>query len=49
MLRKNLEDKKAMKEALKRIVDNFHKYNSEHMAAQTFGLSEDILYLQETP
>lgn len=33
-----------MKEALKRIVDNFHKYNSEHMAAQAFGLSEDIVY-----
>ena len=33
-----------MKEALKRIVDAFHKYNSEHMAAQAFGLSEDIVY-----
>ena len=33
-----------MKEALKRIVDALHKYNSEHMAAQAFGLSEDIVY-----
>ena len=33
-----------MKDALKRIVDTFHKYNSEHMAAQAFGLSEDIAY-----
>ena len=33
-----------MKEQLKEIVENFHKYNSEHMAAQTFGLSEDIVY-----
>ncbi len=30
-----------MKDALKRIVENFHKYNSEHMATQAFGLSED--------
>jgi hypothetical protein len=33
-----------MKEALKRIVDAFHRYNSEHMAAQAFGLSEEIAY-----
>ena len=31
-----------MKEALKNIVDTFHQYNSEHMAAQAFGLREDI-------
>ena len=34
----------SMKEALKRIVEKFHQYNSEHMAAQTFGLREDIVY-----
>ncbi len=33
-----------MKDALKRIVDAFHRYNSEHMAAQAFGLSEDTVY-----
>lgn len=33
-----------MKETLKRIVDTFHQYNSEHMAAQAFGLKEDIEY-----
>lgn len=33
-----------MKEALKKIVDAFHRYNTEHMAAQAFGLSEDIDY-----
>jgi hypothetical protein len=33
-----------MKEKLKKIVDKFHQYNSEHMAAQAFGLSEDITY-----
>ena len=33
-----------MKEALKNIVDTFHQYNSEHMAAQAFGLREDIVY-----
>ena len=33
-----------MKEALKKIVDTFHQYNSEHMAAQAFGLREDIVY-----
>ena len=33
-----------MKDALKSIVNAFHKYNSEHMATQAFGLSEDIIY-----
>ena len=33
-----------MKEALKRIVDKFHQYNSEHMAFQAFGLREDTVY-----
>ena len=33
-----------MKEKLKNILDTFHKYNSEHMAMQAFGLSEDIVY-----
>ena len=33
-----------MKEKLKQIVDAFHKYNSENMAFQAFGLSEDITY-----
>ena len=33
-----------MKEKLKNILDKFHKYNSEHMAMQAFGLSEDIMY-----
>ena len=33
-----------MKPELQKIVDNFHKYNSEHMALQAFGLSEDIEY-----
>ena len=33
-----------MKEKLKQIVDAFHKYNSEHMAFQAFGLSEDVTY-----
>ncbi len=33
-----------MKEKLKNILDTFHKYNSEHMAMQTFGLSEDMVY-----
>lgn len=33
-----------MKEKLKNILDTFHKYNSEHMAMQTFGLCEDIVY-----
>ena len=33
-----------MKEKLKQIVDAFHKYNSEHMAFQALGLSEDVTY-----
>ena len=33
-----------MKEKLKNILDTFHKYNSEHMVMQAFGLSEDIVY-----
>ena len=33
-----------MKEKLKQIVDAFHKHNSEHMAFQAFGLSEDATY-----
>ena len=33
-----------MKEKLKKIVDTFHKYNSEHMAAQAFGLRDDVVY-----
>ncbi|MBO4696007.1 MAG: hypothetical protein J5643_01855 [Lachnospiraceae bacterium] len=33
-----------MKEKLKKIVDTFHKYNSEHMAMQAFGLSDEIAY-----
>lgn len=33
-----------MKPELQKIVDNFHKYNSEHMAFQAFGLSEDTAY-----
>ena len=32
-----------MKEALKNIVDTFHRYNSEDMAAQAFGLSADVI------
>jgi purine-nucleoside phosphorylase len=34
----------SMKESLKRIVDSLHRYNTEHMAAQAFGLSEDVVY-----
>lgn len=33
-----------MKDALKNIVNAFHQYNSAHMAAQAFGLREDIVY-----
>ncbi|MBQ2100003.1 MAG: hypothetical protein II477_02890 [Lachnospiraceae bacterium] len=33
-----------MNDKLKRMVDVFHKYNSEHMALQAFGLSEDMFY-----
>ena len=34
----------CMKEKMKQIMDNFHKYNSEHMAAQAFGFRDDIEY-----
>ncbi|SDA54222.1 Phosphorylase superfamily protein [Butyrivibrio sp. INlla18] len=33
-----------MKEKLKKILDTCHKYNSEHMMLETFGLREDIMY-----
>ena len=33
-----------MKESLKKVVDTLHRYNTEHMAAQAFGLSEDVVY-----
>ena len=33
-----------MKEKLRQIVDTFHRYNSEHMAMQAFGLSDEIEY-----
>lgn len=33
-----------MKEKLKQIEETFHKYNSEHIAFQAFGLSEDVSY-----
>jgi len=33
-----------MKESLKKIVDTLHRYNTEHMAAQAFGLSENVVY-----
>ena len=33
-----------MKESLKRIIDTFHRYNTEHMAAQVFGFNEDLVY-----
>ena len=33
-----------MKEKLKKIVDTFHKYNSEHMATHAFGLRDDVVY-----
>ena len=33
-----------MKKEMQLIIDNFHKYNTEHMALQAFGLSEDIVY-----
>lgn len=33
-----------MKESFKRIVDTFHKYNSEDMAFQAFGLRNGIVY-----
>ena len=33
-----------MKEKLRQIVDTFHRYNSEHMAMQAFGLSDETEY-----
>lgn len=33
-----------MKEKLRQIVDTFHRFNSEHMAMQAFGLSDEIEY-----
>jgi purine-nucleoside phosphorylase len=33
-----------MKEKLKQILDTCHKYNSEHMMLETFGLRDDIMY-----
>ena len=33
-----------MKEKLKKILDTCHKYNSEHMMLETFGLRDDIMY-----
>ncbi len=33
-----------MKEKMKRIMDKFHQYNSEHMALQAFGLRDDVEY-----
>ena len=33
-----------MKERLTKIVEAFHRYNSEHMAFQAFGLREDVCY-----
>ncbi|MBO4514229.1 MAG: hypothetical protein J5721_01005 [Lachnospiraceae bacterium] len=33
-----------VKDRLKQMLDCFHKYNSEHMAFQAFGLSEDVEY-----
>lgn len=33
-----------MKEKMKRIMDKFHQYNSEHMALQAFGLRDDVVY-----
>lgn len=33
-----------MKEKMKRIIDKFHQYNSEHMAMQAFGLRDDVEY-----
>ncbi len=32
------------KDRLKQMLDCFHKYDSEHMAFQAFGLSEDVEY-----
>ena len=33
-----------MKEKLRQIVDTFHRFNSEHMAMQAFGLSNETEY-----
>ena len=33
-----------MKERMQRIIDNFHKYNSENLAFQVFGFSNDCVY-----
>ena len=33
-----------MKEKLKKILDTCHKYNSEHMMFEAFGLRDDIMY-----
>ena len=33
-----------MKDKMKRIIDKFHQYNSEHMAMQAFGLRDDVEY-----
>ena len=33
-----------MKEKLRRIMDAIHRYNSEHMAMQAFGLSDEAEY-----
>ena len=33
-----------MKEKLRQIVDTFHRFNSEHMAMQAFGLSDETEY-----
>lgn len=33
-----------MKERLRQIIDTMHHYNSTHMAAQAFALSEDVTY-----
>lgn len=33
-----------MKEKMKQIIDTFYKYNSDNMAEQAFGLSEDEVY-----
>ena len=33
-----------MKDKLRNMVECFHKYNTEHMALQAFGLSEDTSY-----
>ena len=34
-----------MKEKLRRIMDAIHRYNSEHMAMQAFGLSDEAFHL----